>query len=342
MIIIGGGIAGLLAARKLQRSEQAYLLLEAKAQLGGRILSDTDNKLGLDSGPTWLFSHQPKVRNLMSELALQMFTQYMTGDALFEAPDGTVSQLAGTAAPQMYRVKGGMYRIIESLLSELNSQSILTSKPVSELKHVEGKWQLQVNDQSYSCEKLILAIPPRMITAHLTPQHWADNALQQCLSTVPTWMAAQAKFVIKYRRPFWRDKGLSGQGFSRRGPLVEMYDASDEQGNNAALFGFIGVPAGQRAAYTKTQIIDACLMQLMNLYGEQAGEYLHCDIKDWALDQWACAKTDITEPAAHPYIDLKPFAEQLSQINLSLVGSEFATSEAGYLEGAIEAVEANM
>jgi monoamine oxidase len=341
-IIIGGGIAGLLAANKLQQNGQAYNLLEAKSLLGGRILADDLSDQGLDLGPTWLFAHQPKVQSLVHKLGLSIFTQFVEGDALFEAPEGAISQLAGTPAPQMYRVVGGMYRVIECLKKRLKAQCIMTSQHVSEVKREGNKWHLKVNDQIYSSDQLILAVPPRMITAHLTPEHWADQQLQSRLSEVPTWMAAQAKFVIKYARPFWRDRGLSGQAFSRRGPMVEMHDASDDAGNNAALFGFIGVPATQRAPYTKAQIIEACIAQLVNLYGEQAGDYQSCDVKDWAQDQWVCAKTDISEPAGHPHIDLKPFTQQLNTLNLCLVGSEFAKCEAGYLEGAIEAVEANM
>jgi monoamine oxidase len=341
-IIIGGGIAGLLAANKLQQNGQGYSLFEAKSQLGGRILADDQSDQGIDLGPTWLFTHQPKIQALMHKLRLSIFAQFVEGDALFEAPEGTVSQLAGTPTPQMYRVAGGMYRVIECLKKQLKAQCIMTSQHVSEVKRAGHKWQLKVNDQIFTSDQLILALPPRMIAAHLTPEHWADQHLQSRLSEVPTWMAAQAKFVIKYARPFWRDRGLSGQAFSRRGPMVEMHDACDDGGNNAALFGFIGVPATQRALYTKAQIIEACIAQLVNLYGEQAGDYQYCDVKDWAQDRWVCTKTDISEPAAHPHIDLKPFAQQLTALNLCLVGSEFAECEAGYLEGAIEAVEVNM
>lgn len=90
-----------------------------------------------------------------------------------------------------------------------------------------------------------------MIGQHLTPHLWADNVLTQRLTSVPTSMAGQAKFVATFEHAFWRDKNLSGQCFSRVGPLVEIHDASASDHAYPALFGFIGVPYLQRSQVTR-------------------------------------------------------------------------------------------
>lgn len=71
VVIIGGGLAGLYAAYNLKKRNIPFLLLEAKASLGGRIASHylpTNNTIGHDLGPTWIFPHQLNIQQLVTNL----------------------------------------------------------------------------------------------------------------------------------------------------------------------------------------------------------------------------------------------------------------------------------
>jgi len=48
---------------------------------------------------------------------------------------------------------------------------------------------------------------------------------------------------------------------------------------------------------------------------------------------------DLEEQPRHPSIDLRPFKKELADLALSLMGTEVATEESGYLEGALLAAE---
>ena len=76
VIIIGGGLAGLYAAHRLEQQSIPYLLLEANSRLGGRILG-VQNKQNLghyfDLGPTWVFSHHQKTQGLLKQLGIAFF-----------------------------------------------------------------------------------------------------------------------------------------------------------------------------------------------------------------------------------------------------------------------------
>ena len=85
---------------------------------------------------------------------------------------------------------------------------------------------------------------------------------------MPTWMAGNAKFVAIYEHAFWRDAGLSGEGRSRVGPLVEIHDACDEHGL-AALTAFIGTPPQARLG-ALDHLRDAAIAQLVRLFGDAA------------------------------------------------------------------------
>ncbi len=355
-IIIGGGLAGLLTAWHLEQKGLPYILLEAKPQLGGRILGAKSDTLGHshDLGPTWVFPHQHHIQRLLTELGLPYDEQYTQGDALFQKPGSQgATRTAGAGVMSMYRVRGGMMRLIDMLYSRLNSQNIKTSHPVIHTTRGDGCWVVaaQNDDErlTFEAQNLILALPPRMITQHLTPKYWASSGLIRDLEQVPTWMAAQAKFVSTYASPFWRAQGLSGQAFSQQGPMQEMHDAcafgvcdvtDDVDVDVSALFGFVGVSASHRAQFTEAQIKQACLAQIEQLYGAQAAPAQAVFYKDWAADQYVAAKRDISERPAHPHFALSRHQKELAQKNLYLAGSEFADIDAGYLEGAVCAVNA--
>lgn len=56
VLILGGGLSGVMAARELQRAGiQDYLLVEARDELGGRLMSHTfDDGLTVELGANWI------------------------------------------------------------------------------------------------------------------------------------------------------------------------------------------------------------------------------------------------------------------------------------------------
>jgi len=122
-IIIGGGLSGLLTAWRLQQQNLPYILLEAKAELGGRIFGvhEQQSKHYHDLGPTWVFSHQHNIQKLLLELGLTYFEQYSQGEALFQKQNNAeVIQTAGAGAMTTYRLQGGITAIIEAIYRKLN------------------------------------------------------------------------------------------------------------------------------------------------------------------------------------------------------------------------------
>ena len=104
VVIIGGGLAGLYAAYSLKKRDIPFLLLEAKASLGGRIASHflaDNNSIGHDLGPTWIFPHQPNIQQLVAVLNIPVFEQYTQGDVLYQASQtAPAHQIAGAGEMQ--------------------------------------------------------------------------------------------------------------------------------------------------------------------------------------------------------------------------------------------------
>ena len=83
-IVIGAGLAGLTAARRLQAAGKRVLVLEARDRVGGRTYSVDLAGDTIDLGGQWIGPGQDHVRALASELGVRSFPQYFHGKKILE------------------------------------------------------------------------------------------------------------------------------------------------------------------------------------------------------------------------------------------------------------------
>lgn len=91
VLVVGAGLAGLTAARRLEQAGYDVLVVEARDRVGGRTLSspvpgaDPDDPAAvLDLGAGWVGPTQDRVLALLGELGLATFPTYGDGDNLSE------------------------------------------------------------------------------------------------------------------------------------------------------------------------------------------------------------------------------------------------------------------
>ena len=86
VIIIGAGLSGLTAAAILHEAGISVQVLEADAQIGGRIRSvrySDGTQVVADLGPTWVWpKYQPVVARWLSKLDIKTFEQFNEGNAV--------------------------------------------------------------------------------------------------------------------------------------------------------------------------------------------------------------------------------------------------------------------
>lgn len=264
IVIIGGGLAGLVAAWRLQqRGVRHVVLFEARAHLGGRIQSidggggTVDPALAaldrFDLGPTWFWPPiQPELDRLVEELGLERFAQFDSGAMLVErSPHEAPLRMPGYAnEPPSMRLVGGAGALIAALMQRIVPGCVRAGHTVRGIHRADGSVELGVEGPSGElttghADHVLLALPPRLAERRIAFDPPLQAALARSWRDTPTWMAPQAKYVAVYDTPFWREQGLSGAARSGHGPMVAIHDAS-MPGGSAALFGFLGVPAHVR------------------------------------------------------------------------------------------------
>ena len=353
VVVVGAGLSGLCAAALLTRLGVRCVVLEARDRIGGRIYSVSSGAGGAESvrydlGPAWFWPDiQPRMRQWVDELGLSVFRQYADGAVLVERlglqPVQKYDRGFMTEPPSM-RLTGGMQSLVEAVAARLPQGCVRCGVRVSRIgfsdmglvavEAIGGTGNLAIK-----ADRVILALPPRLVAGHIGFSPALPSSLHSALEAIPTWMAGQAKVLVIYERPFWREQGLSGTVSSFVGPLGELHDASVPDGP-AALFGFVGLPVGARKAMGLETLKQSTLAQLARLFGPQAAQPLGVYVADWAMDPDTAMPADCDPPSGHPAYGPLPELAGPWAGRLVFAGTEVATEQGGYMEGAIEAATA--
>lgn len=350
ILIVGGGLAGLTVARRLHQAGVEFLMIEARDRLGGRILTvDAAGDPGIDGfdlGPSWIWPEaQPALGAFIAELGLATFKQNAKGDVVFHRMSReTPQRYRAPAEPSAssLRIAGGSGALVAALAADLPAACIRLGVRVTRVVQVPHGVEANLvaeggAEETLKASHVVFALPPRLLEATVSFSPNIEIATAQAWRAAPTWMAPHAKVFALYDRPFWREAGLSGTAQSMVGPLVEIHDATTASGQ-AALFGFLGMSADQRAVLSRDAIAAACIAQLVRLFGPEAETPRATLFKDWASDPLTATGED-RSGGGHLAVHTGSWVDAAWGDRISLAGSETADSEPGYLAGAVAAAE---
>ncbi|MFT3764596.1 MAG: flavin monoamine oxidase family protein [Minicystis sp.] len=187
----------------------------------------------------------------------------------------------------------------------------------------------------YRGRYLICAVPPNLaFRIDWSPALPASrDALMQRMA-----MGATMKCAAIYEKPFWRDRGLSGEVASTSGPMTVVFDNSPADGSRGALLGFVvGGPARALGARPAAERRRAVLDTFARYFGREAGDPIEYVEQDWSGEIWTRGcPTGTMSPGT---MTLFGPALRAPVGRIHWAGTETATEYCGFMEGAVQSGE---
>ena len=111
VVVVGAGLSGLCAARKLRARGISVAVVEARDRVGGRTRTEQIGQGTFDLGGQWIGPEQPRVRALANELGIQTFPTHTKGKKVLEV-EGKVStykrSIASMSLPTLIQMQGAL------------------------------------------------------------------------------------------------------------------------------------------------------------------------------------------------------------------------------------------
>jgi putrescine oxidase len=182
-----------------------------------------------------------------------------------------------------YRVVGGSQLIALRLAERLGDRVVLEA-PARTVRWTDGSVEVEADGVIARGRRAILAIPP-----NLTAAVAFDPVL-------PAWRMRMAeamsqgsinKVLAVYETPFWRDEGLSGQGFAPYELVRELYDNSPPSASAGVLVTFLAgenaeLAGRMSAADRRREVLDG----MAKYVGPRATEAVDYIETDWSGQAW--------------------------------------------------------
>jgi monoamine oxidase len=430
VIVVGAGLAGLVAARTLVRAGSTVTVLEARDRVGGRTLSTELDGQIVDVGAQWIGDKHHQLRALARELGITTFPQHARGKKVLdfggkvrtfsgflprlplltlgelglalvrlermakrvplESPHATpgdfdamsladwldrniklrgsremielvanmlfaveprelsflyfllyvnsgagmrrLSEIRGGA--QEHRFTTGAQAFCTRIAAELGDR-VRLEHAVRAIEQTASDVAVHTTRGTFRAPRAILALPPALLgKIEFSPALPKERAL------IHTQMAAGSviKCIAAYDRPFWRERGCSGEAFSPRGFVRATFDDSSADGSHAALVAFVVGDAARRlGTLPEQERRQLVLADLARLHGSAAHTPRAYVDKNWLADEWSGGcYVGVLAPGLLTQIGV---ALRAPVGRLHFAGTETAVRHLGYLEGALESGE---
>jgi monoamine oxidase len=228
------------------------------------------------------------------------------------------------------RVVGGSQLISIRMAEELGDRVILDA-PVRRVAYEPDRVTVGSDGMVVEARRAIVAIPPTL-TCRIAYDPPMPALRDQLTQRIP--QGAVIKCMAIYERPFWRDRGLTGQATSTDGPVKLTFDNSPPDGSPGVLLGFLeGAQARELGAWEPDERREAVIGCFTRLFGPEAREPLDYVDKAWADEQW-------TRGCYGCYMPPGAWTAYGPQLRAPVgpihwAGAETATVWSGYMDGAV-------
>jgi monoamine oxidase len=248
---------------------------------------------------------------------------------------GSLQRLISTGGGAQERRFVGGSQLISIRLAEALGRRVVLESPVRMISRSAHGVVVHSDRVTVHAKRVIVTTPPAM-----TNQIGYDPPLPgrraQLVQRMPAGTLIKAEAT--YRRPFWRDRGLTGQAVSDTGPVRTTFDNSPPDGRPGVLFGFIG---GHDARTWRRDPVEkrraAVLDNFATYFGERARDAIDYVEDDAASEEWIRGCPTTHWPTGVLFNYGPAIREPVHRIHWA--GSETSTYWVGYMDGAVRSGE---
>lgn len=244
-----------------------------------------------------------------------------------------------TGGAQESRVVGGTARIAQRMADDLGADVVLDS-PVTEISQDSAGVVVRSARVEVQAARVIVAMSPSDAgRIRFTPDLPTRRTMLQ-----RRWSSGtESKLAAVYDRPFWREQGLNGQAVTDLPIAHYVVDNSPPDASVGILLTFMGTAGSGFGQNWSDELLDdpaarrnAVLADFTTLFGPQAAKPTGYFEKDWTHEPWISGCVGSRAPGLltqYTDADRKPVGR------IHWAGTETATVNQGYFDGAVSAAE---
>ena len=256
-----------------------------------------------------------------------------------QSAGGLAALISVHGGAQDSRFVGGAQELSLRLAKALGPR-LRTQSPVTRIQWADDMAMIHSASGVVRARQVIVAMsPPDLQRIEFNPplpppqQAWGQRMS----------MFKGLKINVVYKRPFWRDQGLSGQALSDVGPAPVTFDNSPHDSPLGVLVTFVSGKVGDSSvAPTEHQLANpearkaSVIDCLVRYFGEEARAPLDYIEKDWRQEDHSAGCIPTLPPGL--LTDVGPFLKPRTG-PLIWAGTESSHIWSGYMDGAVRAGE---
>ncbi|ESQ74781.1 NAD(P)/FAD-dependent oxidoreductase [Asticcacaulis sp. AC402] len=246
----------------------------------------------------------------------------------------SVGGFDGERASADWYLSEGMAPVADHLATALGGDLILNAAVTEIEQHAEWH-RVSTGAGTYRARNLVVTTPPQLygklgLLPLLPPERREVLATYRHGEVIKT--------ILVFERPWWRDRGLSGDVFSPGSAFNAALDGSPANGGVGILVLFATAATARRLSQTQAECerISKALDWLRSLGGSPMPNPIAARSIDWNADPWSlggyASRRPIRGWSATP--DLFAASQRVH-----FAGSETATEWRSFMEGALQSAE---
>jgi len=269
------------------------------------------------------------------ELSL-LYTVFYIAASGNEQNQGTFERNFNTKdGAQEKRFEGGAQQVPLRVAAALGGNVVLAA-PVRRIAQTDAGVTVSADTVDVTAQRVIVAIPP-VLAGRIDYDPPLPSQRDKLTQQMP--QGTLMKFEAAYDKPFWRDKGLTGQVLSEIGPVKATFDTSPKDGSSGIMMGFIGGDEartwGQRS---EADVRSAALKQYAQFFASNKALHPRETVQmNWTTEVWnrGCPVA-VLGPGT-----LTRFGPALREPvgRIHWAGTETSTFWNGYMDGAVRSGE---